>query len=218
MSRRTPPYSRSPLLLPLSVSLAAVLAGPGCSTAESNADGDDAEDSEADTVARLASGTIAGTDIFVATVYEEGNAIAYFCGGDTTFETHTRWFAGPPTEAGAFEHSVEGWRVTGDADGDGVTGTLMLPDGTEHEYTTRDASESSLAGLYSAEVDGCRAGVIVVEGDGEPQAQGTYFCEGDDALFVQVIILAPVALSPGGGIDVSVPLPDGEVMLTVEPV
>ena len=201
-------------LLPTLVVLP-MLAG-ACSTAGQNDDGESMDDMGTPDVARIASGVVDGTDIFVATVYEDDRAIAYFCGGDETFETHTHWFAGPPGADGTFDHTMGDVQVTGEADADGASGTLVDAEGNEHAFTTKAPTGDSIAGLYSIDItDDCRAGVVVAEVDGQTQAQGVYFCE-DEGLFVQVIILEP-ALTADGGIEVDVELPEGTQTFTVAP-
>jgi len=187
-----------------------------CSTAEQNDDAEGMDEMGVPDVARVASGVVDGTDIFVATIYEEDRAIAYFCGGDETFETHTHWFAGPPGEGEAFEHTMGDVRVTAEVTADGASGTLVDAEGTEHPFTTTAPSGDSIAGLYSIDItDDCRAGVVVADVGGETQAQGVYFCE-QEQLFVQVIILEP-ALTASGGLEVDVELPEGTQTFTVEP-
>lgn len=188
----------------------------GSQVACSTADGDATDEPP---VARLASGVVPGTDLLVATVYDESTdeAIAYFCGGDTTFGTHTRWFSGGEQTQDGFTDAQDDWEVTVEVDDTGATGTLTEPDGTTHAFTTTAVGSDSIAGLYSARVDDCTAGVVVVDEGGQARAQGTYFCT-EPEFSVQVIILAPVALTPDGGIEVEVPLPEGTTTVLVAPV
>lgn len=212
----------SALTRPLLPAALAVLALSACSTAaqnddDQNMDGmDDMDGMGTPDIARIASGVVEGTDIFVATVYEDDRAIAYFCGGPSTYDTHTHWFAGEPSEDGTFDLAMGDVRVTGEADADGASGTLVDAMGTEHTFTTKAPSADSIEGLYTIDVtDDCRAGVVVANDGGQTQAQGVYFCE-DEGLFVQVIILEP-ALTADGGMEVDVELPEGMQTLTVQP-
>ena len=197
------------LVLPAVLALA-------CSTSED----DDASVDDAGTTdrARMAAGVVEGTDIFVATVYDEDRVIAYFCGGDQTYETHTHWFVGEPGDDGAFEHTLGDWRVTGQVDADGASGTLVDPDGTEQAFAIDAAGDSSTAGLYSLDVDdNCRAAAVLTDVGGSTQGQGVYACE-DEATFVQVIILAPGDLTANGEVEATVDLGDGEQTLLLPPV
>lgn len=207
------------LTRPLLPAALAVLAISACSTAAQNDDEqsmDGMDGMGTPDIARIAAGVVEGTDIFVATVYEDDRAIAYFCGGDETFATHTHWFAGEPGEDGTFDLSMGDARVTGEADADGASGTLVDSMGTEHAFSTKVPRADSIEGLYTIDVtDDCRAGVVVANNGGQTQAQGVYFCE-DEGLFVQVIILEP-ALTADGGMEVDVDLPEGMQTLTVQP-
>ena len=204
---------------PLLPAALAILACSACSTAEQNDDmgmDEGMDDMGTADVARIASGVVDGTDIFVATVYEDDRAIAYFCGGEQTYATHTHWFSGDPGEDGTFDLAMGDVRVTGEADADGASGTLVDSMGNEHPFTTKAPAGDSIAGLYSIDVtDDCRAGVVIAEDNGQTRAQGVYFCE-DEGLFVQVIILEP-ALTAAGAIEVDVELPEGTQSFTVEP-
>lgn len=185
--------------------------------ADTDADGGDTATDPAD-VARMATGTIAGTDIYVATVVEPSKVITYFCGGDETFQTRTQWFTGAPGEAGEFAFELNGWQVTGVADQSGASGSATTPDNAPIEFTTVATAEGAAAGLYRALDGNCTAGVIVVDNGGTLDAQGSYFCPDSDA-FVQVIILNPGQLTSAGngdGIEVQVQVGEETKMLVAQ--
>ncbi len=156
-----------------------------------------------DPIARVATGVAEGTDIYVATLHEDGRSIAYFCGGPTTFQSHTRWFTGAPGDDGAFEHTLGDWRVQGVATADGATGTLTDDTGEQFPFTTQSTAGAEVAGLYRGQLDGCTVGVVVLDDSGVDAMQGTFFCEGAEAAAVQVIILSP-SLTDDGGLEVQV--------------
>ena len=222
MHEHTMSTSRLPLRPRIRLLCAALAAGGLLADCSSTDDPDaqmDAGDLQADPLARIATGVVTGTDIYVATLYEDDRAMAYFCGGPTTIATHTRWFSGMPAQEGAFDLTHDGWRVEFDASADGATGTLSDPDGEQYTFTTESTEDLSTGGLYMAQLDGCRVGVVVLDDSGLSAIQGSHVCEGAEASAVQVIILSP-ALSDDGGLEVSVMLPDATqaTSLTVLPI
>lgn len=213
---------RLPLTTRVCLLCAALAAGgplAGCAADDADAQDMDAGDLEADPLARVATGVVTGTDIYVATLYEDDRAMAYFCGGPTTIATHTRWFTGMPGQDGAFDLTRDGWRVEFDPNADGATGALSDPDGEQYAFTTKSTEDLKTGGLYRAQLDGCAVGVVVLDDSGLSAMQGTHVCEGAEASAVQVIILSP-ALSDDGGLEVSVMLPGAAqaTSLTVLPI
>ncbi len=97
-------------------------------------------------------GTIDGSDAQIALVVENGKVLAYTCGGNATWATHSSWF--PMNEKslsgeGTFELTgAKGHVLQGFYNVEGATGTLSLPDGTQLVWSAEVTAENTPAGLY----------------------------------------------------------------------
>ena len=155
--------------------------------------------------ARMRVGTATSGDVVFAAVVEDDVSV-YVCGGDTTFATHTRWFRDIPLDDdGAFEATLEGWTISGNAETDDITADLVGPADEQVALAGASVPDDGLAGLYTREIDGCTTGLVVRGPDDDPQTQGTW-CD-DQGQFAQVIVLPPVVLT-AEGIHVEVMRPD----------
>ncbi|HET6584640.1 MAG TPA: hypothetical protein VFG69_14375 [Nannocystaceae bacterium] len=155
--------------------------------------------------ARVRVGTATTGDVVFGAVVEDTVSV-YVCGGDTTFATHTRWFRDAELDDdGSFEMTLDGWTISGSVADDRLAASLESDMGEALELAGEAVAEDGLAGLYTAELDGCTTG-LVVRGEGDDvQTQGTW-CS-DQSQFAQVIVLEPLALT-SMGIHVEVMRPD----------
>jgi len=167
--------------------------------------------------ARVRVGTADMGDVVFGAVVEDRISV-YVCGGPQTFATHTRWFRdGEIADDGSFTIELEGWTLAGELEGEVVTAELRDPDGATLQLEGAGVTEDGVAGLYTANVDGCTTGVVVRGDENDPKAQGTW-CD-DQSNFAQVIVLEPLVLTDMG-IEVSVTKPGATMATTffVEPV
>jgi hypothetical protein len=97
-------------------------------------------------------GTIDDSDAQIALVVEDGKVLAYTCGGNATWDTHSSWFPMNDqslTGQGTFELTgAKGHVLQGIYSTEGATGTLILPDGNKLVWTAELASDTTPAGLY----------------------------------------------------------------------
>jgi len=107
-------------------------------------------------------GEIAGSDALIALVVQDGQLVAYACGGPNTWGSHTGWFYGS-VNAGQIGPTTapNGHRLEGRLSGSSASGSFTLPDGTTLSWTAQQARPETGAGLYSHEQDGQLTGLIV---------------------------------------------------------
>ncbi len=130
-------------------------------------------------------------DVAFALVEGDGAAVAYVCGGPTSFSKYSRWFTGPLDEQGAFTAEADGWTLEGTI-GASVSATLTGPDGSTLDLgATRAEASSATDGLYEVTDSGCRTGVIAwTDPVGQPALQGTW-CD-DEMNAQQVTPVYPI--------------------------
>jgi hypothetical protein len=193
------------------VFLAASLA---CSSAAGDADtGED----ELPLEARTLVGQVDGSDIVLGIVVDDDDVTAYACGGVDTYATHSRWFEGSFGDDGdpdAFAIELDGFLLSGERSQNAIAGSLREPDGTTRSFTTAPTDEDGLSGLYDADLDGCRTGVVLFATPDGIEGQGTYCSDGGE--FIQVIILQPVELK-ANGVEVQIDKADGPTTFFVQP-
>jgi hypothetical protein len=210
-------FASSSSRLPVFVCSAAIVCIVGCSSAGSDVeDGDEADD--APLTARTLVGQVDGSDVVLGVVVDGDEVTAYACGGVDTYATHSRWFEGrfgDGDDPDAFSIELEGFVLAGERSSNAIAGSLRDPDGSTHSYTVAPTAEDGLSGVYDAELDGCRTGVVLFATPEGVEGQGTY-CTGE-GVFTQVIILQPVALQ-ADGIEVQVETTDGPTSFFVQPV
>ncbi len=146
--------------------------------------------------ARAAVGAIDSTDLSLAALLDEDALTVYMCGGDETFDSHTRWFRGSFGEGDdpdAFELVSDGMTLVGTRTADGLTGELVEADGSRHAFAIDPVDDDSDLGLYFASQDDRNTGVVVREEGGELVAQGASCTRTNECN--QVIILPPLAIT-----------------------
>jgi hypothetical protein len=148
----------------LFVALASCLAG--CSS----------EDNEPAALISTFTGRLETADAAVGvTVSAEGNVNAYVCGGESTFATHSRWFAGSLSPSTALL-DTDGFQLYVWPRQKSASVILTAPDGTEHSTDIDLAEAGSRSALYESAADSaCRWGAVVVDdGSPEPGVFGTW--------------------------------------------
>lgn len=159
-------------------------------------DPDDDPYAEAELEARVLVGTVDDTDLVLGALLDGDVLSIYQCGGDETFATHTRWFrglVGNGDDPDAFSLVYGDMTLRGQRTADGLHGELVLADGTEHAFAVDPVGDDDVPGVYVAEHDGLRTGVVVREVGGELTAQGASCTDRDECS--QVIILPPLAVT-----------------------
>ncbi len=130
-------------------------------------------------------------------VSAEGDVYAYVCGGDTTFATHSRWFAGSLSSSFASLEN-DGFRFDVTQREETTDITLTAPDGAVHSTETKQAGAGSRSAVYesSAEAD-CPWGVVVLDDGGpEPDVFGTWCGQVESTkIFAQVTPVRPIDFS-----------------------
>lgn len=156
-------------------------------------------------------GKLSGSDAEIAIVASNGSVLAYVCGGDRSYTSATRWFVG---EAGEGLHlEKDGWRIDGALVDQAWQGTLLSPSGDSLAWSTEAVANGSEAGLYMAEIDGGKAGVIVHESGAQIEIQGAW--REKIGRVLQVTPVMPVHVE-AGSLLVSIDRPDGARLIKVD--
>jgi hypothetical protein len=156
-------------------------------------------------------GKLSGSDAEIAIVTSDASVVAYVCGGDRSYTSTTRWFVGDAAEG---LHLVkDGWRIDGTLANQTWQGTLTAPSGEELAWSAEAVAPGSEAGLYQAEIDGGKAGVIVHESGAQIDIQGAW--REKIGRVLQVTPVMPVHVE-AGSLLVSIDRPDGARQITVD--
>jgi len=123
---------------------------------------------------RVFTGPLTSTDALVAAVVEDDNFALYSCGGDTTFATHTIWFAGTLDADGEIQSSKSGFHVNAQISDTAVTGTLDVM-GKSLNFSADISSEENYGELLKGPSDAPwpTAAILTQKGlNAEPKLQG----------------------------------------------
>jgi hypothetical protein len=157
---------------------------------------------------RMWVGEVAGTDARVAVVATEHKARVYFCGGDSSFATSSKWVVAPIEDSGSMAASSASWRIEGHADASGVRGWVDRGDGVRRTFEAAPVQPGTIAGLYETTAACGRVGVIVSQptADATPVVQGACIGAPTDgnppATILQVNPIGPLARDADGSIAV----------------
>lgn len=141
-------------------------------------------------------GAVEDSDIRLGAVVEGRRARLFFCGGDSSYETATRWIVVDLDADGRFDYDDLGLRATGRLRSESLDGQWSAGD-EQHAFEASPIRADTLAGLYEGTAECGRIGLIVTQSaaDDEPSAQGA--CVGPGHLPKQVHPILPVALEDG---------------------
>ena len=160
---------------------------------------------------RFFTGTVEGTDARIGVVAAKHHARLYFCGGDSTFATLSRWIPAGIDASGDLEPDPAaemGWMVTGTLSSDAVDGSLRPGDAASYRFHAAPVDERTIAGLYEGTSPCGKVGVIVSQGSSSdsPVAQGACIMSsgGGTADVHQVNPVAPFERAADGTIAVEV--------------
>jgi hypothetical protein len=109
-------------------------------------------------------------------VHEDGTAVVFLCGGDTSYPVLTRWFSGPTALESAFSFEVAGFRVDGEPVGDALQGTVARSGEGGNAWRADPAIPGTLTGLYSGQAPCGRVGLIVSQSSAEDEPTGQGAC------------------------------------------
>jgi hypothetical protein len=166
-------------------------------------------------------GELNGTDVKVALADKGGGAmVLFFCGGDDSYTTRTRWFPEGVLRNQPFSFTEDDWHVDGAIEGNVAHGTLeseLFPSGS---WTATATDSSTIAGLYAGTAPCGRLGLIVTQPSAKAPPTGQGAClrvEDGKAIVEQVNPIRLAERSSTREIAVSVAsAPDQE--FTVRPV
>jgi hypothetical protein len=157
---------------------------------------------------RMFVGEVAGTDARVAVVATERSARVYFCGGDSSVATSTKWLRASIDGAGRLtpENNDGRWRLDGVMDGNHIMGSVDRGDGVPHAFDMTMVTQGTIAGLYETTASCGTVGVIVTQSspDAPASAQGACIAPATagSPQFFQVNPLGPLAVGDDGAIAV----------------
>ncbi len=134
-------------------------------------------------------GAVAGTDVRLSLV-RDGEALAlFFCGGADSYATSTKWIRSS-APGPAYDLGEGGWKATFSVEGTSATGTVDRGVGVPLAWSAALVDEAGLAGLYEAEEQDGRVGVVVtLDEAGQPVVQGALVTA---TIAAQVVPIAPV--------------------------
>lgn len=156
-------------------------------------------------------GAIDDSDVVLGVVANLERARFFFCGGDSSYATATKWFN--LDFAGETLAADDGaWHLRATRAADGISGTLTHDPADARAFSAHAVAKDTLAGLYEGKAGCGRLGLIVTQADKntQPKAQGA--CVGDDHDPEQVNPIEPLA-SQQGKIRVQAPEEDAMPLL-----
>ncbi len=154
---------------------------------------------------RVYTGEVTGTDVRVGIIATEHRARVFFCGGDSTYETMTRWVTGDIDAAHQLSlpsSATAKWVLTGAVADAEVTGSVDVGDGVARSFRATMVSERTISGLYEG-TSGCgRIGLIVSQSTPDTTAVAQGACVGP--ALEQVNPLQPIVRTADGAILVTI--------------
>jgi hypothetical protein len=160
-------------------------------------------------------GSVEGSDVAVGVVFAEQRAVLFFCGGDSSYELSTHWFSSALPKSAPFSISDGPWRVSGEEQESGFSGTVENADAIQ-AFNANPVAPGTSAGLYDARSPCGHVGLIVRQDSAsdEPAAQGTCL----DVIAGKVVVeqvnpVVPLARDEESGILVTVPATDEQVIV-----
>lgn len=174
---------------------------------------DDAEDDSLANVPERLVGSVEDSDVVVAAVSDSAQTRLFFCGGDSSYATATRWF-NLALDGDTLNADDGAWHLRATLDRDGIHGEITHDPDEARKFKAVPVAKGTLAGLYEGKAGCGRLGLIVTQPDleSDPAAQGACVGEGHDP--EQVNPITPVE-SVEGKIRVQAPSEDKQVLMQV---
>lgn len=143
-------------------------------------------------------GEIEDTDVKVALADKGGGAmVLFFCGGDESYATGTRWFPEGVLRAQPFSFTEGDWHVEGVIEAGVARGTVSSDDSSSRSWLAASTDSSTIAGLYEGTAPCGKLGLIVTQRGPKDEPRGQGAClrvEGERAVVEQV---NPIRLAEG---------------------
>jgi hypothetical protein len=120
-------------------------------------------------------GEIVDTDVKVALADKGGGAmVLFFCGGDDSYVTSTRWFLEGVLRAQPFSFTEGDWRVEGAIEASLARGSVSSDLFPSRSWAATSIDSSTIAGLYEGSAPCGKLGLIVTQPSpkAEPRGQG----------------------------------------------
>lgn len=141
-------------------------------------------------------GAVDDSDILLGAVVDGRRARLFFCGGESSYTTATRWVVVDLDADGGFDFDEMDLRATGRLRSESLRGQWSAGDET-HDFTAQPIRADTIAGLYEGTAECGRIGLIVTQGAAGDEASAQGACVGPGHLPKQVHPILPVALERG---------------------
>lgn len=150
-------------------------------------------------------GELSNTDVKLGVISKGDKARLFFCGGETSVEDSTKWLVVEMDQNSAFEIDSGDWHLSGQLDGDRLSGELERTDDEEKggDFLARLIDPDTAAGVYEGTDDQCgKVGLIVTQPTPDDEAAGQGACVGMDHPPQPVGVLLPIVVEGDGSIGV----------------
>ena len=161
-------------------------------------------------------GEVEGSEIRVGALIEAGRARIFFCGGPSNYATATHWQVSELDTDGAFSFADDQREVSGRLDGDRLQGELIRHGHPPEPFDAQRVVSGTLAGLYEAQSDCGRVGLIVAQRSRSAMATGQGACVGAGHAPQQVNPILPLTSDDDGAIEVEVQGDEGAERVRVQ--
>ena len=140
-------------------------------------------------------GAVEGTDVRVAVVATSHRARIYFCGGDSSYTTATKWLV---ADIDASQHLTvnadddKAWRLDAQIGLGTIDGTVELGDSSPRPFQAASVAKGTIAGLYETtaacgDTGSGKIGLIVAQSSSSETPIGQGACIGENpATILQV--------------------------------
>jgi hypothetical protein len=174
---------------------------------------------------RVFVGEVAGTDVRVAIVAAPHRARIYFCGGDTSYTTATKWLVADIDEEHVTVPAADGqaWHLEARITRGSVEGTVQIGDSAPRAFQADGVAQGTVAGLYETtascgEAGTGKVGLIVAQASPSATPIGQGACIGQDsATILQVNPIRSLAPDNDGGIAITLGKSDSAVVRPATP-
>jgi hypothetical protein len=156
-------------------------------------------------------GEVEDSDVRVGVVADGEHARVFFCGGDDSFATATRWFN---LEVHDSELNVDDgeWHLHATHSDERVDGEITHDPDAARPFSTTPIAEDTLSGLYEGTAPCGRMGLIVSQARKGAAIDAQGACVGDGHTPEQVNPIMPLA-AESGKIRVQTPTEDATALL-----
>jgi hypothetical protein len=167
-------------------------------------------------------GNVTGTDVRVAVVATPHRARIYFCGGDSSYTTATKWLV---ADIDASQHltvnaSDKAWRLDAQIGRGTIDGTVELGDSAPRAFQAASVAKGTIAGLYETTASCSEAmpgkiGLIVAQSSAAETPVGQGACIGDNS--ATILQVNPIFTREGSIAVTTIGTPDPAVVQPATP-